>query len=309
MSMYNNILELVGQTPLVRINRLTDEGSAEVWAKLESFNPAGSVKDRIALSMVRAAEEAGLLKPGGTIIEPTSGNTGVGLAMVAAALGYKLIICMPESASLERRKLIQTYGGKLVLTPADKGMKGAIAKAKEILAENPDYFMPQQFENLANPEIHRQTTAREILDQTDGDFDAFVAGIGTGGTITGCGEVFRRHNPNIKIVAVEPTKSAVLSGKEPGSHRIQGIGAGFVPAVLNKEVYDQIIQVDDEDALNMLAKLAREEGILAGISSGAAMAAALKVAKEVGPGKRVVVVLPDTGERYLSLSDLFVNGL
>lgn len=309
MSTFENILDLVGNTPLVRINRLTNSGSAEVWAKLESYNPGGSVKDRIALAMVRAAEREGLLKPGGTIVEPTSGNTGVGLAMVAAALGYKLIICMPESASLERRQLIKTYGGELILTPADQGMKGAIAKAQEILKENPDFFMPQQFENLANPEIHRQTTALEILEQTDGKFDAFVAGIGTGGTITGCGEVFRQRGLDIKIYAVEPEKSPVLSGGRPGSHKIQGIGAGFVPKVLNTEVYDEIIQVSDEEALNMVAQLARQEGILAGISSGAAMTAALKVAEKLGTGKSVVVILPDTGERYLSMSNLFADNL
>jgi cysteine synthase A len=309
MSRYENILNLIGNTPLVRINRLAPTGSAEIWAKLESFNPGGSVKDRIALSMVRAAERSGRLKPGGTIIEPTSGNTGIGLAMVAAALGYKLIICMPETASLERRLLLKTYGAELILTPGDKGMKGAIARAQEILAENPDHFMPQQFENAANPEIHRQTTAEEILEQMDGEFHAFVAGIGTGGTITGCGEVFRERVPEVKIYAVEPQNSAVLSGQQPGPHKIQGIGAGFVPAVLNESVYDEIIQVADEDALGMVSKLARTEGILAGISSGAAMVAALQVAKELGAGKRVVVVLPDTGERYLSLANLFVDGL
>lgn len=309
MSTYENILDLVGKTPLVRINRLTNTQSAEIWAKLESYNPGGSVKDRIALAMVRAAQREGLLKPGGTIVEPTSGNTGVGLAMVAAALGYKLIICMPESASLERRQLIKTYGGELILTPADQGMKGAIAKAEEILEANPDYFMPQQFENLANPEIHRQTTAVEILEQTEGKFDAFVAGIGTGGTITGCGEVFRKHGLDVKIFAVEPQNSPVLSGGQPGAHKIQGIGAGFVPAVLNEEIYDEIIQVSDDDALSMVSKLAREEGILAGISSGAAMTAALQVAEKLGPGKRVVVILPDTGERYLSMSDLFADSL
>lgn len=309
MSRYENILELVGRTPLVRINRLAPAGSGEIWAKLESFNPGGSVKDRIALSMVRAAERAGRLKPGGTIIEPTSGNTGIGLAMVAAALGYKLIICMPETASLERRLLLKTYGAELILTPGEQGMKGAIARAEEILAENPDYFMPQQFENPANPEIHRLTTAQEILEQTGGEFDAFVAGVGTGGTITGCGEVFRKHKPQVKIVAVEPQSSAVLSGKQPGPHKIQGIGAGFVPAVLNESIYDEIIQVSDEDALNMISTLARTEGILAGISSGAAMVAALQVAERLGAGKRVVVVLPDTGERYLSMADLFVNRL
>jgi cysteine synthase A len=233
MSRYENILNLIGNTPLVRINRLAPTGSAEIWAKLESFNPGGSVKDRIALSMVRAAERSGRLKPGGTIIEPTSGNTGIGLAMVAAALGYKLIICMPETASLERRLLLKTYGAELILTPGDKGMKGAIARAQEILAENPDHFMPQQFENAANPEIHRQTTAEEILEQMDGEFHAFVAGIGTGGTITGCGEVFRKRVPEVKIYAVEPQNSAVLSGQQPGPHKIQGIGAGFVPAVPN----------------------------------------------------------------------------
>lgn len=309
MSRYDSILDLIGRTPLVRLNRLAPAGSAEIWAKLESFNPGGSVKDRIALAMVRAAERSGQLKPGGTIVEPTSGNTGIGLAMVAAALGYRLIICMPETASMERRLLLKTYGAELVLTPGAQGMKGAIARAREILEENPDYFMPQQFENPANPEIHRLTTAQEILEQTGGEFDAFVAGIGTGGTITGCGEVFRQHNPKVKIVAVEPKNSAVLSGQQPGPHKIQGIGAGFVPPVLNTAVYDQVIQVADEDALGMIPRLARSEGILAGISSGAAVVAALQVAAEVGEGKRVVVVLPDTGERYLSLANQFVEGL
>lgn len=301
MSSYENILELIGRTPLVRINRLAPAGAAEIWAKLESFNPGGSVKDRIALSMVRAAERSGRLQPGGTIIEPTSGNTGIGLAMVAAALGYKLIICMPETASLERRLLIQTYGAELILTPGALGMKGAIAKAQEILAENPSYFMPQQFENPANPEIHSQTTAVEILEQTNRRFDAFVAGIGTGGTITGCGEVFRKEVPHVRIVAVEPQKSAVLSGQQPGPHRIQGIGAGFVPKVLNTAIIDEVIQVKNDDAYQASRKLARLEGLMVGISSGAAVYAATNLAKRPeNVGKNIVIILPDTGERYLS---------
>ncbi len=301
----NNILDLVGQTPLVRLNRVTQPGYAEVWAKLESFNPGGSVKDRIALSMVRSAEEEGLLKPGGTIIEPTSGNTGIGLAMVSAALGYKLILCMPDTMSLERRTLLQAYGAELVLTPGSGGMKSAIAKAMEIATNTPNSFVPQQFENLANPEIHRQTTAEEILAQTDQQLDGFVSGIGTGGTITGVGEVIKKIIPDLKVVAVEPTDSQVLSGGNPGPHRIQGIGAGFVPKVLNTAIYDQVITVDNEAALEMTRNLARKEGILAGISSGAAAYAALQVAKELGAGKKVVVVLPDTGERYLSVPGLF----
>lgn len=307
MKTVENILELIGETPLVKINKLAKKGSAEIWAKLESFNPGGSVKDRIALNMIKAAEAEGLLKPGSTIVEPTSGNTGIGLAMVAAARGYRLILTMPETMSLERRALLQAYGAKLVLTPGSEGMKGAIAKAEEILKENPDFFIPQQFENYANPAIHRDTTAQEVLKQTNNQLDAFVAGIGTGGTITGVGEVIKQQLPDVKVYAVEPIKSPVLSGGEPGPHGIQGIGAGFVPKVLNTEVYDQVIAVADEDAYETARRIARDEGILVGISSGAAMYAALKVAAELGAGKKVVVVLPDTGERYLSMPGLFIE--
>ena len=305
MRKVNNILDLIGQTPIVRLNRIVQPGSAEVWAKLESFNPGGSVKDRIALSMVKAAEKDGRLKPGGTIVEPTSGNTGIGLAMVSAAKGYRLILCMPETMSLERRALLKAYGAELVLTPGSEGMRGAIKKAQEILSEHPDYFMPQQFANAANPEIHRLTTAQEILEQMDNDLDAFVAGVGTGGTITGVGQVLKQQLPHVKVFAIEPANSPVLSGGEPGSHRIQGIGAGFVPQVLDTSIYDQVIKVADTDALATARMLAREEGILVGISSGAAAFAALQVAKKLGEGKKVVVVLPDTGERYLSIPDLF----
>ena len=305
MRKVNNILDLIGQTPIVRLNRIVQPGSAEVWAKLESFNPGGSVKDRIALSMVKAAEKDGRLKPGGTIVEPTSGNTGIGLAMVSAAKGYRLILCMPETMSLERRALLKAYGAELVLTPGSEGMRGAIKKAQEILSGHPDYFMPQQFANAANPEIHRLTTAQEILEQMDNDLDAFVAGVGTGGTITGVGQVLKQQLPHVKVFAIEPANSPVLSGGEPGSHRIQGIGAGFVPQVLDTSIYDQVIKVADTDALATARMLAREEGILVGISSGAAAFAALQVAKKLGEGKKVVVVLPDTGERYLSIPDLF----
>ena len=307
MKVSSSILDLIGETPLVRINRLTEENDAQIWAKIESFNPGGSIKDRIALNMIRDAEERGLLEPGGTIVEPTSGNTGVGLAMVAAALGYELIICMPETMSAERRSILQLYGAETILTPGELGMMGSIKKAEEILEENPTYFMPQQFTNLANPEIHRQTTAQEILAQSEGQLDALVAGIGTGGTITGVGEILKKHIPSVRIVAVEPDTSAVLSGEEPGSHSIQGIGAGFVPVVLNQSVYDQIIRVTDEEALSMVGRLARKEGIFCGVSAGAAMVAAVKTARKLGSGKKVVVILPDTGERYLSMASLFMS--
>ncbi|NLM69788.1 MAG: cysteine synthase A [Firmicutes bacterium] len=305
MRTVTSILDLVGQTPLVKLNRIVPENSAEVWVKLESYNPGGSVKDRIALSMIRAAEREGKLQPGGLVVEPTSGNTGIGLAMVCAALGYRLILCMPETMSVERRKLLQAYGAELVLTPGSEGMKGAIKKAEEIAAENPGAFIPQQFENMANPEIHRKTTAVEVLEQTGEQLDAFVSGIGTGGTITGVGEVIKQKLPHVKVYAVEPVGSPVLSGGEPGPHRIQGIGAGFVPKVLNTEIYDRVIQVKDEDAIAAAGLLAKKEGILAGISSGAALHAGLQVAEDLGPGKKVVVVLPDTGERYLSIPDVF----
>jgi cysteine synthase A len=301
MSAGSDVLKLIGNTPLVKINRLIGQGDAEVWAKIEGYNPGGSVKDRIALFMIETAEEEGKLKPGGTIIEPTSGNTGIGLAMVAAVKGYKLVLTMPETMSLERRQLLQAYGAELVLTEGKKGMKGAVERAEEIHKENPSfYFMPQQFENRSNPEIHRRTTAVEILNDLGGAPDGFVAGVGTGGTITGVGEVLRERNTGIRIVAVEPAASPVLSGGKPGPHKIAGIGAGFVPGVLNTRIYDEVIQVADVDAAETTRTLAKQEGILCGISSGAAMWAALKVAQKLGKGKKVVVILPDRGERYLS---------
>lgn len=295
----NSITELIGQTPIVKLNRLVDDNSAEVYLKLEYFNPGSSVKDRIALAMIEAAEEQGVLKAGSTIVEPTSGNTGIGLAMVAAAKGYKAVLVMPDTMSLERRNLLRAYGAELVLTPGAEGMKGAIAKAEELVKEN-GYFMPQQFENGANPEVHRRTTGKEIVEQMGDQLDAFVSGIGTGGTITGAGEVLREKYQGIKIYAVEPTDSPVLSGGKPGPHKIQGIGAGFVPAVLNTEVYDEVITVSNDDAMEHARKAGNQEGILCGISSGAAIAAALKVAKELGKGKKVLAILPDNGERYLS---------
>lgn len=298
-----NITQLIGDTPLVRLNRLVPEDSAEVYVKLEYQNPGASVKDRIALSMIEAAEEEGLLKPGSTIIEPTSGNTGIGLAMVAAAKGYKAILVMPETMSMERRNLLRAYGAELVLTPGAEGMKGAIKRAEEIAEQNPDYFMPQQFNNMANVKVHRETTGPEIVEAInghDGKLDAFVAGIGTGGTITGAGQVLKENFPGIKVYAVEPTSSPVLSGGDPGPHKIQGIGAGFVPSILDTKVYDGVLTVENEQAFEYARKAAKEEGILCGISSGAAIYAALQVAAELGKGKRVVAVLPSNGERYLS---------
>ena len=296
----DDVTQLVGKTPLVRLNRLPGNGSATVLGKLESFNPAGSVKDRIALAMIEDAEAKGLIKPGDTIVEPTSGNTGLGLAMVAAVKGYRLILTMPEDMSRERQALLALYGAELVLTPAIEGMSGAVYAAEELVRQH-GYFMPQQFINPANPEIHRRTTAREILEATDSCLGAFVAGVGTGGTLTGVGEVLKAERPRVRVVAVEPTRSAVLAGGRPGPHGIQGIGAGFVPGVLNLEVVDEIIAVTDEDAQQTMQRLVAEEGILAGISAGAAAWAAMQVAQRLGPGKTVVVVLPDTGERYLSL--------
>lgn len=306
MRIAQNITELIGNTPLVRLNRLVDEYSAEVVVKLEEFNPGGSVKTRIALNMIQEAVASGKLKPGGTIVEPTSGNTGIGLALVGAALGYKVILTMPETMSVERRKLLTAYGAELVLTPGDKGMPGAIEKALELVKSHENYFIPQQFENPANPDIHRLTTAQEILRDTEGQVDAFVAGVGTGGTLTGVGEVLKEQIPGIRLVAVEPAASPVLSGGKAGPHKIQGIGAGFVPKNAHKEIYDQIITIANEDALETGRRLAKEEGILVGISAGAAVFAALQVARELGPGKRVVVIAPDTGERYLS-TELFEN--
>ena len=295
-----SVLDLIGDTPMVRLRKLPAPGTAQVWAKLERFNPGGSVKDRIARSMIEAAEEAGLLEPGGVIVEPTSGNTGIGLAMVAAVKGYKLILVMPQGVSAERSALLRAYGAEVILTPGELGMKGSIAYAEE-LARQHGYFVPLQFANPANPEIHRSTTAAEILAQV-GHLDAFVAGVGTGGTVTGVGELLKDALPEVEIVAVEPQGSPVLSGGQPGKHKIQGIGAGFVPDVLNVDVIDQIIRVTDENAAGTARRLAREEGILAGISSGAATWAAMQVAARLGQNKVVVTLLPDTGERYLSTS-------
>jgi cysteine synthase len=295
----NSIADLVGQTPIVKLNRLVDENSAEVYLKLEYMNPGSSVKDRIALAMIEAAEEAGKLKQGDTIIEPTSGNTGIGLAMIAAAKGYKAVLVMPETMSLERRNLLRAYGAELVLTPGPEGMGGAIRKAEELANEN-GYYMPQQFKNEANPDVHRRTTGKEILEQMGSQLDAFISGIGTGGTVTGAGSVLKEAYPTIQIYAVEPTDSPVLSGGKPGPHKIQGIGAGFIPDILNTEIYDHVIQVKNEEAFEYARRAAKEEGILGGISSGAAIYAALKVAKELGKGKKVLAIIPSNGERYLS---------
>jgi len=301
-------LDLIGGTPVVRLNRLAGADDAEVWGKLEAANPGGSVKDRICLGMIEAAERAGRLKPGDTLIEPTSGNTGIGLALVAAVKGYKLILTMPDTMSEERRSLLMAYGADLVLTPDTKGMHGAIRRAEELLREHPDYFMPQQFNNPANPDVHRRTTARELLEQFE-RIDAFVAGVGTGGTITGVGEVLREHMPGVKIYAVEPASSPVLSGGEPGYHKVQGIGAGFVPETLNTTVYDAVITVTDDEATAYTRRLASDEGLLLGISSGANCCAAVQVARELGPGKTVVTVFCDTGERYLTTDVYQAEGI
>jgi cysteine synthase A len=296
-----NALELIGDTPLVQLQRIPRRGSARILAKLESLNPGGSVKDRIALAMIEEAERSGRLKPGDTIVEPTSGNTGIGLAMVAAVKGYRLILTMPEDMSAERRKLVGRLGAEVVLTPAIEGMSGAVYAAESLVAQNPGYFMPQQFTNPANPDIHRRTTAQEILKATDGQIDAFVAGVGTGGTITGVGEVLKREVPGVQVVAVEPARSPVLQGGRASPHGIQGIGASFVPGVLNMQVVDDIIAVEDEDAYRMVSRLSREEGLLVGISAGANVFAAVAVAKRLDAKKTVVTILPDTGERYLSV--------
>jgi cysteine synthase A len=302
---FNSILDLIGSTPMVRLSKLSPKEGAIIAAKLESFNPGGSVKDRIAYSMILDAEKKGLLKPGSTIIEPTSGNTGIGLAMVCAVKGYRLILVMPASMSVERRKLLKAYGAEFVLTPPELGMRGAVEKALELTKEIKDSFMPQQFENPANPDIHEKTTALEILEQTGGKLDAFVAGVGTGGTITGVARVLKKEFPNLKIVAVEPASSPVLSGGKPGIHKIQGIGAGFIPKVLDLDLVDEIITVTNEEAFETTRELSTKEGILAGISAGAAVFAAQKVARNFRPGNLVVTVLPDTGERYLSVEGLF----
>ena len=295
-----NVIEQIGNTPLLRLAALEAPGSAAVYAKAEFFNPGGSVKDRICLSMIEAAERDGLLKQGMTVVEPTSGNTGIGLSMICAVKGYKLILTMPDTMTVERRRLLAAYGAELVLTPGAQGMRGAVQKAEELTAQ-PGHIMMQQFKNPANPEVHRKTTGPEILGALAGQsVDAFVAGVGTGGTITGVGEVLKAHNGEVRIMAVEPDASPVLSGGQPGPHKIQGIGAGFVPDVLNTKVYDEIIRVTNDDAYAMVRRLARDEGILVGISSGANAFAALQVAKRLGPGKNVVTVLCDTGERYLS---------
>ncbi len=303
-AIFENIVAAVGNTPLVRINKLASN-KATILAKLESYNPCGSVKDRIALSMIEAAEKDGLIKPDTVIVEPTSGNTGIGLAFICAAKGYKLTLTMPESMSVERKKLLLLFGAEIVLTPAELGMVGAVEKAEQLVAENPNAFMPQQFNNPANPQIHRETTAKEILSDTDGKLDIFVSGVGTGGTLTGCAEVLKKRNKDLKAVAVEPKDSPVLSGGKPGPHKIQGIGAGFVPQVLNTEIIDEIIQVSNQDAMETTRQLAVKEGILVGISSGAAMWAAIQLSRRPeNQGKTIVVILPDTGERYIS-TELF----
>ncbi len=302
---HKDITELIGRTPLVRLNRLSPEGKGTIYGKVEFFNPGGSVKDRICLSMINEAERQGRLKPGGTIVEPTSGNTGIGLALIAAVRGYKLILVMPESMSMERASLLSSYGAQLVLTPAWEGMKGSIKEAESIIGQNPSYFMPDQFSNPANPAMHKKTTALEIWEALDGKIDAFVVAVGTGGTITGCGEVFKERNSKIKIVAVEPAGSPVLSGGDPGPHKIQGIGAGFVPKVLNRAILDGVITVTDDEAYQTAKLLAKKEGLLVGISAGANVFAAQKVAQELGSGKNVVTILPDTGERYISIEKYF----
>jgi cysteine synthase A len=298
-----SILDLIGSTPVLKLKSLAGKDDAEVWAKLESFNPGGSVKDRICFNMIETAERQGKLKPGSTIVEPTSGNTGIGLALIAAVKGYRLVLTMPDTMSEERRSLLAAYGARLILTPDTKGMGGAIHKAEELVQENSDYFMPQQFNNPANPEAHRRTTAMELLKQFK-RIDAFVAGVGTGGTITGVGEVLKDRLKAVRVCAVEPASSPVISGGEPGYHKIQGIGAGFIPAVLNRQVLDEIIPVSDSDAITYTRRLASEEGLLVGISSGAACCAALRVAKSLGKGHVVVTVFADKGEHYLS-TDLF----
>ena len=296
---YNGALDLIGKTPILKINNMTDENSGEVYVKLEKFNPGGSVKDRAALGMIKRAEEDGILKEGSVIVEPTSGNTGIALAMIGRIKGYKVKIVMPETMSKERRDLIKAYGADLILTDGSKGMKGAIDKATE-LVEKFGYFMPQQFENIANPEKHYETTAEEIYEDIK-DLDVFVAGVGTGGTITGIGKKLKEKSDNISIVAVEPSNSPVLSGGNPGAHKIQGIGAGFIPDIYLKEYVDEIIQVTNEDAINTAAEFARKEGILIGISSGAAVYAAIQIAKKLGKGKKVLAIAPDGGEKYISM--------
>ncbi len=299
MEVADSVLDLIGHTPVVRLKRVVESDYGEVWVKLEWFNPGGSVKDRIALAMIARAEQSGDIRPGDTLIEPTSGNTGIGLAMVAAARGYRVILTMPDTMSAERRSLLQAYGAQLVLTPGAEGMKGAIRKAEE-LADNHGYFIPQQFTNPANPEVHERTTGQEILQQTGGRLDAFVAAVGTGGTVTGVGRVLKKNVPDCKVIAVEPADSAVLSGRAPGPHKLQGIGAGFVPDTLDTQIYDEVRTVSNAAAFDTARRVAREEGLLVGISSGANIAVALQVAKELGTGHRVLTLSPSNGERYLS---------
>lgn len=295
----NSIIELIGNTPLVKLNRIVEPGSADVYVKLEWFNPGGSVKDRIGRAMIESAEREGRLKPGDTIVEPTSGNTGIALALVAAAKGYRTVLTMPDTMSLERRNLLRAYGAELVLTPGSEGMRGAVQKAEELAKEH-GYFMPQQFDNPSNPAVHEATTGPELVRQVEGQLDAFVAGIGTGGTITGVGRVLRREIPSCKVIAVEPAGSPILSGGQPGPHKIQGLGANFVPSVLDRAIYDEVRTVENDTAFEVARRLAKEEGLLVGISSGANVHIALQVAKELGAGKRVVTVSPSNGERYLS---------
>ncbi|MGG1661787.1 cysteine synthase A [Brevibacillus sp. NRS-1366] len=302
MSVYQNITELIGNTPLVRLNRMVPDGAAEVYVKLEKFNPSGSVKDRAAYNLILTAEQAGLIRPGDTIIEPTSGNTGIGLAMNAAAKGYRAILVMPDNMSKERINILKAYGAEVVLTPSELRMPGAIAKAEELKKEIPRSFIPQQFENKANPDIHRITTAKEIYEQTNGRLDAFVATAGTGGTITGTGEALREKWPELYIAVVEPKGSPVLSGGKPGPHKLVGTSPGFIPKILNTSIYNEIMQIADEDALDSMRKMAALEGILVGPSSGASVFAAITIAKRLGAGKRVVCIAPDTGERYLSMN-------
>ena len=302
MKPYNNIIELIGDTPVVKLNRIVPEGAADVFVKLEMFNPSKSVKDRAAFNMIEVAEKEGLIKKGATIIEPTSGNTGIGLAMVAAAKGYRSILVLPDNATKERINLLKAFGAEVVLTPSDDKMPGAISKAMELQKEIPNSFIPQQFENKANPDIHRTTTAMEILEQMDGKLDAFVASAGTGGTITGTGETLKEHLPELYIVVVEPKGSPVLSGGKPGKHKLVGTSPGFIPDILNTEVYDEIMAINDEDAIDIFKRVAREEGVFVGPSAGATIYAAIELAKRLGAGKKVLCIAPDTGERYLSMN-------